>query len=160
MKTELKKSTDTRTGISVVKTDDRIDTFNVLGERVHTIEHTHAGDKIFTHRWFGTVFDEEIKEILDGHMADAFLASGCTKVLADLSGTVTSWDGVNDWLRDEFMPRLYRGGMTHLALVTAPAGGEAESNQFAAERFAIENPNISPTFSSEAQALAWLRAKG
>lgn len=159
MKTELRKSTDTLTGISVVKIGDRIDTFNVLGERVHTIEHSHAAEKIFTHRWFGTAFDEEIKEILAGHFVDAFLASGCTKVLADLSGTVTSWDGVNDWLRDELMPRLYKGGMTHLALITATAVGEAASNQFAAERFAEENPNISPTFSSEAQALAWLKAK-
>lgn len=160
MNTELRKSTDTRTGISVVKSDGGIDTFNVLGERVHTIDYAHAGAKILTHRWFGTVFDEEIKEILAGHFIEAFLASGCTKVIADLSKTVTSWDGVNDWLRDEFMPRFYQGGLTHLALITAPASGEAESNQFAAERFAEENPNISPTFSSEAQALAWLKAKG
>ena len=159
MTTELRKSTDTRTGISVVRIGDRIDTCNVLGERVHTIEYAHVADKILTHRWFGTVFDEEIKEILAGHFVDAFLSSGCTKVLADLSGTITSWDGVNDWLRDELMPRLYKGGMTHLALITAPASGEAASNQFAAERFAEENPNISPTFPSEAQALAWLKAK-
>lgn len=159
MKIELKKSTDTRTGISVFKTGNRIDTFNILGDRVHTIEHDHAADKILTHRWFGTIFDEEIKEVLGGHFAEAFLASGCTKLLADLSGTVTSWDGVNDWLRDDLMPRLYRGGLTHLALIMAPTSGETESNQFAAERFAQENPNISPTFSSEAQALAWLKAK-
>lgn len=161
MKVVIKKSTETRTGISVVKTAGAIDTFNVLGSRIHTIESIYYKQGILTHRWFGEVFDEEIKEILGGHFVDAFIESKCTKILADLSQWSASWDGVNDELRDHIMPRLAAAGMRHLAVfVKRDKAAEDDANRFALERFETEVENVNASFFSEQEALEWLRARG
>lgn len=156
--TVLKRSTDTNTGISVVRNGQFVETYNILGKKIHVVDATHVAQGILTHRWFSEVFDEEIKEILGGHFADEFIASKCTLILADLSQWAVSWDGVNDWLRDDLMPRLYRAGLRHLAVMVAPVE-EAESNRFAAERFSTDNPGIKSSFVSEAAAVAWLKAQ-
>lgn len=156
----MRRSTDTRTGISVVKTKERIDTFNIVGDRIHTIEWCYLQHRVLVHRWYGIVFEEEIKEVLAGHFTDAFLESKCTKILADLSNWTVSWDGVNEWLRDECMPRLYKGGLKRLAVIvpSESAGVVHDANRFAVERFATENPNIDPTFPTEQEALEWLKS--
>lgn len=156
--TVLKRSTDTRTGIMVVRTGNSVETYNILGKKVHVIDATYYPRKILTHRWFSEVFDEEIKEILGGHFVDEFVASRCTRILADLSQWQVSWDGINDWLRDDLMPRLYAAGLRHLAVMVAPTE-ESESNRFAAERFQNENPGINSNFTSEAAAVTWLEGQ-
>ncbi|WP_148314280.1 hypothetical protein [Sorangium cellulosum] len=161
MRVVLRQSTETRTGISVVKTAGAIDTFNILGSRIHTIESTYCADGILTHRWFGEVFDEEIKEILGVHFVDAFIESKCTKLLADLSQWAASWDGVNDFLRDDVMPRLFAAGLRHLAVfVKRDESTEDHANRFALERFANEIDNVNASFFSEKAAVEWLRARG
>lgn len=154
--TVLKRSTDTHTGISVVRNGTAVETYNILGKKIHVIDTVHAKHGILTHRWFSEVFDAEIKEILGGHFVDEFVASKCTRILADLSQWSVSWDGTNDWLRDELMPRLYEAGLRHLAVVVAPSE-ESESNRFAAERFSSDNPGVNAPFTSEAEAIAWLK---
>jgi hypothetical protein len=154
--TVLKKSTDTRTGISVVRNGTTVETYNILGNKIHVIDSSRAEDGILIHRWFSEVFDDEIKEVLGGHFVDEFIASKCTRLLADLSQWAVSWDGVNDWLRDDLMPRLYDAGLRHLAVFVAPTE-ESESNRFAAERFSTENPGVDSSFFSEEAAVAWLK---
>lgn len=156
--TVLKKTTETRTGVSVVRNGIFVESYNILGKKIHVIDAVHVADGILTHRWYSEVFDEEIKEILGGHFVDEFIASKCTLLLADLSQWAVSWDGVNDWLRDDLMPRLYRAGLRHLAVMVAPSE-DSESNRFAAERFSIENPGINSSFTSEAAAVAWLKSQ-
>src|SRR5262249_12904063 len=154
MRTVMKESTSTRTGISVVKIDGCIETFNVLGKKIHSIESLYCKDGILTHRWFGEVFDEEIKEILGGHFVDAFVESRCSKILADLSQWSVSWDGVNDWLRDELMPRLEGAGLRRLAVfVKGDPAAEMDANRLALERFENENQHINASFFSEQRAL-------
>ncbi|XXX74462.1 hypothetical protein WMF30_43125 [Sorangium sp. So ce134] len=144
-----------------MKTALAIDTFNILGNRIHTIESTYCGQDILTHRWFGEVFDEEIKEVLGGHFVDAFVESKCTKILADLSQWSTSWDGVNDFLRDDLMPRLFAAGLRHLAVfVKRYESADDDANRFALERFANEIDNVNGSFFSEQAAVEWLRARG
>jgi hypothetical protein len=159
MKIVLKESTSTRTGISVVKADGCIETFNVLGKRIHSIESLYCQFGILTHRWFGEVFDEEIKEILGGHFVDAFIENRCSKILADLSQWSVSWDGVNDWLRDDLMPRLEEAGLTRLAVfVKGDPAAVMDANRLALERFENENQHINATLFSEQKALEWLRS--
>ncbi|WP_437740901.1 hypothetical protein WME73_36005 [Sorangium sp. So ce302] len=161
MRVVIKQSTETRTGISVVKTAGAIDTFNILGRRIHTIESAYRDQRILIHRWFGEVFDEEIKEILGGHFVEAFVESKCTKLLADLSQWAASWDGVNDYLRDDVMPRLFAAGLRHLAVfVKRDESMEDDANRFALERFANEIDNVNASFSSEQDAMEWLRTRG
>lgn len=153
----IRKSTETRTGISVVRVGDALETYNILGERLHAIEYTYASLGIFTHRWFVSAFDEEAKEIMAGHFVDAFLASKCTKILADVSSLTVSWDGMNDWMRDELMPRLYAGGLRSVAVFIAT--DPSESNRYAAERFQEDNRGVNTAFTSEAAAVAWLKGQ-
>jgi len=159
MRIVMKESTETRTGISVVKTEGCIETFNVLGSKIHSVESLYYEYGILTHRWFGEVFDEEIKEILGGHFVDAFVESRCSKILADLSRWSVSWDGVNDWLRDDLMPRLEEAGLRRLAVfVKGDLTTENDASRLALERFENENQNIDASFFSEQKALEWLRA--
>ncbi len=160
MKMVIKKSTESLTGISVVKTEGNIETFNVLGRKIHAIESVYFKEGIFTHRWFGDVFDEEIREVLGGHFVDAFIASKCSKMLGDLSQWTSSWDGVNDFLREDVMPRLFAAGLKHGAVfVKGDASAEEDANRFALERFENNIQNVNASFFSEQQALAWLRAR-
>jgi hypothetical protein len=156
--TVLKRSTETRTGISVTRVGANVESYNILGKKIHVIDAAHDSHGILTHRWFSEVFDEEIKEVLGGHFVDEFITRKSTLILADLSQWAVSWDGVNEWLRDDLMPRLYAAGLRHLAVIVAPVE-EAESNRFAAERFSNENPGINSSFTSEAAAVAWLKAQ-
>lgn len=161
MRLVIKQSTETRTGISVVKSAGAIDTFNILGRRIHTIESTYCRQRILTHRWYGEVFDEEIKEILGFHFVDAFIESKCDKILADLSQWAASWDGVNDYLRDDVMPRLFAAGLRHLAVfVKRDESAEDDANRFALERFETQIDNVKASFSSEQEALRWLGSRG
>ncbi|KYF50731.1 hypothetical protein [Sorangium sp. So ce854] len=160
MRVVIRRSTETRTGISVVKTAGAIETFNVLGNRIHMIDSVHCKHDVLTHRWFGEVFDEEIKEVLGGHFVDAFIESKCTKILADLSQWSTSWDGVNDFLRDDVMPRLAAAGMRHLAVfVKRDMPPEDDANRFALERFENAIENVNASFFSEHEALEWLKTR-
>jgi len=152
----LKRSTDTKTGISVVRKGSTVETYNILNEKIHVIDSSRTQDGILIHRWFSSVSDDEIKEILGGHFVDEFIAHGCSLLLADLSHWVVSWDGINDWLRDDLMPRMYDVGLRHLAVFAAPTQ-EADSNRFAAERFSAENPGVNSSFVSEESAVAWLK---
>lgn len=154
--TVLRRSTETRTGITVIRKGSLVESYNILGNRVHVVDHCYVPQGVLTHRWVSEAFDEEIKEILGGHFVDEFVAAKCSLLLADLSQWAASWDGVNDWLRDELMPRLYAAGLRHLAVVVAPSE-EAASNRFAAERFEAENPGINSSFVSEQAAVAWLK---
>lgn len=155
--TVLRRSTETRTGISVVRNSDLVETFNILGKRIHVIDPVHRDDGILTHRWLHEAFDEEIMEVLGGHFVDEFARHHCSRLLADLTPVTISWDGVNDWLRDDLMPRLYAIGLRHLATVVATRD-ESDSTRFAAERFS-ENPGVNAPFTSEAAAIAWLKAQ-
>jgi hypothetical protein len=155
--TVLKRSTDTKTGISVVRNGPLVETFNILGKKVHVIDPSRVGEGILINRWLSEVFDEEIMEILAGPFYDEFAAHGCSRLLADMSAVTASWDGVNDWLRDDLMPRLYTIGLRHLATVVATSD-ESDSTRFAAERFS-ENPGVNAPFTSEAAAIAWLKAQ-
>jgi hypothetical protein len=155
--TVIRRATDTTTGISVVRNGDLVESFNILGRRIHVIDPVHVADGILTHRWLSEAFDGEIMEVLGGHFVDEFAAHGCSRLLADLSTVTFSWDGVNDWLRDDLMPRLYAAGLRHLAVVIATTD-DSESSRFAAERFS-DNPGVNAPFVSEAAALAWLKAQ-
>ncbi|NVB42283.1 hypothetical protein G6O69_30950 [Pseudenhygromyxa sp. WMMC2535] len=139
-----------------MRTGDLVETYNIMGKKIHVVDASRAGEGIMIHRWFAEVFDDEIKEVLGGHFADEFIARGCALLLADLSEWEVSWDGVNDWLRDDLMPRLYAAGLRHLAVVVAPTE-VTESNRFAAERFSTENPGVDSSFYSEEAAVEWLK---
>ena len=157
MKIVIRKSTDTETGISVVKSDGLIETFNVVGTKIHTVESTYSQYGILTYRWFGDTFDVEIKEILGGHALDAFVESKSSKLLIDASQWTTSWDGVNDWVRDHLMPRLQDVGLRRLAVFVNSEPVE-DANKFAVERFESQHQNVNGSFRSEQSAVAWLKA--
>ncbi len=157
----LKRSTETRTGISVVQDGDVVETFNVLGERIHRIEKPGYIPGIFVARWYGTPLNEEMKEIIGGHFFTIFLECGGPLCLIDIRDCKASWDGINDWQRDEIMPKAYEAGLKRVAtlLPREAAPGEeqvVENHEFAASRFAEDDAHIGAFF-SEQEALDWLR---
>lgn len=157
----LKSSTETRTGIRVVEDGDVVETFNILGERIHRIEKPGRIPGIYVARWYGMPLDEEMKEIIGGHFYEIFLECGGPLSLVDMRDCKASWDGINEWQRDEVMPRAYQAGLRRVAMIVpreAAPGEEQvpENHQFAIERFAEGDAHIGGFFSEE-EALAWLR---
>lgn len=160
----LKIATETRTGIRVVQDGDVVETFNILGERIHRIEKPGRIPGIFVARWYGTPLNEEMKEIIGGHFYDVFLECGGPLCLIDIRDCKASWDGINEWQRDEIMPKAYAAGLQRVAtlLPAEAAPGEeevVEHHEFAASRFAEDDAHIAAFFSEEA-AVAWLRRAG
>ncbi|MDC0676282.1 MULTISPECIES: hypothetical protein [Sorangium] len=157
----LKRPIETRTGIRVVHDGDVVETFNVVGERIHRIEKPGRIPGVFVARWYGTPLDEEMKEIIGGHFYDVFLECGGPLCLIDIRDCKSSWDGINDWQRDEIMPKAYAAGLKRVATLLpreAAPGAEqvVENHEFAASRFAEDDAHIAAFFSEE-EALAWLR---
>lgn len=153
----IKSSAESPTGIRVVDTGERIETCNVLGDLLHTVEFSLRGEGILIARWRGDALEAEIKEIVGDHFLPTFIASGCTRALLDTRELMTVWDGVNDWQREVIMPQAYRAGLQRTAvLIPGSEADLADLHQYASERFAEEDPRIA-AFTSEEAALAWLR---
>jgi hypothetical protein len=162
MKKILKHATETRTGIRIEQDGDRVETFNILGERIHVIDRLRPDDGIFIVRWSGVHLDEEVKEIVAGHYFEGFCASGCTRLFVDASQSRASWTGVNDWQREEILPRLIAAGLQRCALLLPGPDAMldpdvAEAHETAGEQLA-EGFEVIAVFSSEQKALAWLRS--
>ncbi len=157
MSRTVKSSVETRTGIRIVDTGDRLETYNVLGDLLHVVEFSRRDEGILIARWRGSALEAEIREIVGGHFLTTFIESGCPRVLLDTRAWHTSWDGVNDWQREVIMPQAYGAGLQRVAVLLPGSEADlADMHEHAAERFGEEDPRIA-SFTSEDAALAWLR---
>jgi hypothetical protein len=113
----LKEKTSTKSGISVVKKGNIVETYNKAQKVIHTIDLSNVGLKILIHSWLGFRTAEEFIEICDGHLYDLFKSNGCKKIIVDISKMTGSFDSVNDWMANTYMPKLMKIGFNCSAVV-------------------------------------------
>jgi hypothetical protein len=123
---------------------------------IHIIDKKEVQQQIAIHRWIGTVSNEEIKEVSDGHFIEFIKDNACTKILVDTSQLNGFFDGVNGWLADHFIPKLLKCGIKHNAFLV--------SEDFYADLALGDSdddfPNVLTTriFGAEDKAIKWLKS--
>jgi hypothetical protein len=145
------------TGLRYLIEDDTIKVFNTLNERVVEIGPLRETIPFFIVRWYGVMLDDEIKEVLELVVFDRFRASGTRKFLNSNADMQSAWDGINDWLNTDFMPRMIASGLNRLAFVVS----QDIFTRISAENFAENMETQSEyltfcTFGDEASATTWL----
>jgi hypothetical protein len=148
--------TVTNTGIIIQQKGNTIETYNKKGQLIHIIDSKETSSKIAIHRWIGSVTNEEIKEIFDGHFF-AFLEREKTKkILVDTSRMNGFFDGVNTWLAEYYIPKLLKIGVKYNAFLLS----EDFYLQLATDDLdeGVETPFVTHLFGSEDKALRWLKS--
>ncbi len=152
----LKENSKASTGITIKQNGNTIETYNSKGKLIHIIDKKEVQQKIAIHRWIGTVSNEEIKEVSDGHFIEFLINNSCTKIVVDTSQLNGFFDGVNDWLASYFIPKLLKNGVKHNAFLVS----QEFYSDLAMEDSDDEFPNILATriFGAEEKALKWLKS--
>ena len=101
----------------VVEDGNLIKSINRQGKMFHYIDLSFKKDGIFFHGWVNYRTNEQIKEVLDGHVLNTFRVLDCKKTLVDSTKMTGSFSGINDWLGEYYMPKLIRMGLTANAVV-------------------------------------------
>lgn len=146
---------NTHTSITIQHKDNRIESYNSKGQLIHIIESKEIPSKIAIHRWFGSVTNEEIKEILDGPLYTFLEQHKLNKILADISKMNSYFDGVNRWLAEYYIPKLLKIGTKYNAYLLSEEFYSYLADDLDAP---IEGAFVTHMFGSEDNALTWLKS--
>lgn len=148
--------TVTTTSILIQQKGNRIESYNSKGLLIHIIDSKETADKVAIHRWLGSVTNEEIKEIFDGHFFSFLEREKVKKILVDTSRMNGFFDGVNHWLAEYYIPKLLKIGVKYNAFLLS----EDFYLQLATDNLdeGLEIPFVTHMFGSEDKALSWLKS--
>lgn len=154
METVIKNYEQSKSGIKVVQNGKMIKSYNRMGQEFHFIDLNYLSEGILLHGWVGFRSSEQLMEVLDGHFFEVFSQNPCRKMLINNIQMTGSFSSVNDWLANDFMPKMINKGLTDNAVVL-PA------NVFAS--LAVEDWDkkvggfTTKNFKSLDEGLTWLR---
>lgn len=153
METVIKDFNQVKNGFKVLQKGDLIQSVNKMGQTFHTIDLSYASRGIFYHSWEGYRTNDQFIEVLQGHFIDYYSKYRCSKMLTDTSKMTGTFAAVNEWLANEFTPKLISFGFTKHAVVLA-------SNifaQLAAEEYEMKVSGLTNrNFGSLKDGLKWL----
>ncbi len=150
----IKNYEETKSKIKISQEGNFIKSYNNLGNEFHFIDITYLKEGILYHGWKGFRNTDQLKEVLEGHLLDVFKKNGCKKMLINNVEMSGSFSAVNDWLANDFMPKLVNMGLSTNAVVLP-------SNIFA--KLAVEDWDrkvegfSTRNFGDINTALSWLR---
>jgi hypothetical protein len=148
--------TVTHTGITIQQKGNRIESYNSKGLLIHIIDGKESADKVAIHRWVGSVTNDEIKEIYDGHFYTFLQREKVRKILVDTSKMNGFFDGVNTWLAEYYIPKLLKIGIKHNAFLLPEEFYLHLATDDTDE--GVETPFVTHMFGSEDKALNWLKS--
>ncbi len=117
METIIKDYEQTKSKFKVVQEGNMVKSYNQMGQEFHFIDLDYLKEGILFHGWVGFRSSEQLKEVLDGHFFDIFTKNGCKKMVINNVKMTGSFSSVNDWLGNEFMPKMVSKGLTDNAVV-------------------------------------------
>ena len=113
----IKEKSVSMNGLTVIQKGNIVETTNKAQKVIHTMDLSYISSKVMVHSWIGFRTSDEFMEICDGHFLSLFKANGCKKILVDISKMTGSFDGVNDWMASQFMPKLVSLGFNCSAVI-------------------------------------------
>jgi hypothetical protein len=119
METVIKDFNQIKNGFKVVKNGDLIQSVNKMGQVFHSIDLSYASKGIFFHSWEGYRTNDQFIEVLQGHFFEFFAKHKCSKMLTETSKMTGTFAAANEWLANEFTPKLISQGVTKHAVVLA-----------------------------------------
>ncbi|MEM8970062.1 MAG: STAS/SEC14 domain-containing protein [Bacteroidota bacterium] len=126
---------------------------NALGEDILQIEHDEARDWLYT-RWIGDVTVEDVKAGGE-KMLEQIQEKSCQKVLNDNRDVTGSWDDANEWITQNWMPRIVSAGLQKFAHIISPDIFAAMSVEEMMTQVSGFEMHI---FEDEEKAKVWLRS--
>lgn len=116
METILKQPS-TKEDFKVVQKDQTIESINKLNQVFHFIDLKYLSSDILFHGWIGYRTNDQIKEVLDGHFSTLHKQHKCSKMLIENTNMSGTFSGINEWLANDFMPKMIRNGLKYNAVV-------------------------------------------
>ena len=104
-------------GFKVIKKGNIIESYNNLNQVFHFVDLSYVQAGILYHGWVGFRSNEQLKEIMDGHLLDILKGNRCQNMLLDTSRMSGSFSETNDWCATYYMPKLKSAGLKNIAAV-------------------------------------------
>ena len=151
----IKNYDETKNAFKITQDGDIIRCYNRMNQEFHFIDTSFLKEGILLHGWKGFRTADQLKEVLEGHLYEIFSKNSCSKMLIDNRNMSGSFSSVNDWLANDYMPKLVSNGLMSNAVVLP-------NNIFA--KLAVEdwdrkiNGFSTRNFDDTEKALAWLRS--
>ncbi len=125
---------------------------NALGEEFIEIQHEEAYRGIYAD-WRGEVTVEDVKQGAE-KVLEQVQIHGCINLLNDNRELTGSWDGANEWIEKDWMPRVVAAGLqkfAHMVSADIFAAMSVEEMVTRASGFEMR------IFEDEHEAKAWLQ---
>lgn len=113
----LKEASSLKDDYRVVQKGDIIESINKLNHVFHIIDLSYLKKGILYHAWNGFRTTEQLKGVLDGHFIDVFKKYRLQYALVDSTRMCGSFNDANEWLANNYMPRLTKLGLLKVAVV-------------------------------------------
>lgn len=126
---------------------------NALGEEFIDIQHEEAYQGLYA-CWRGEVTVEDVKQGAE-KVLEQVQAHGCINLLNDNRDLTGSWDGANEWIEKDWMPRVVGAGLQKFAHMVSADIFAAMSVEEMATRVSGFEMRI---FEDEQEARAWLQS--
>jgi hypothetical protein len=104
-------------GFKVVKKGPIVETVNNLGQVFHSADLSYAQAGILYHSWNGFRSNDQLRDVLDGHMMDLCRIYRCKNIIMDCTKMRGSFSDLNDWLTKIYTPKLIAAGIKSLVIV-------------------------------------------
>lgn len=151
----IKDFDQTKSGFKITQEGSIIKCTNKMGQDFHIIDTTYLSQGILFHGWKGFRTAEQLKEVLEGHLKELFSQNGCKGMVIDNREMAGSFSSVNDWLANDYMPKLINMGLKNNAVVLP-------NNVFA--KLAVEDWDrkisgfVTRNFDEVEKAVAWVKS--
>nr|WKN39872.1 STAS/SEC14 domain-containing protein [Tunicatimonas sp. TK19036] len=126
---------------------------NALDKEFLHMDYNETTHWLYT-RWMGDVTLEDVKKGGEEILKQVQVHS-CAKVLNDNRDVTGSWDEANDWIQQDWMPRMIAAGLRKFAHIISPDIFAAMSVEEMATRASGYEMRI---FEDIGEAKAWLRS--
>jgi hypothetical protein len=113
----IKPATTQIIDFRIVQRGTTVESINKLNQVFHFIDLSYAKVDIFYQGWIGYRSNEQMKRVLEGHFMKLYQQNHCRKMLIENSRMSGSFSDINNWFAMEFMPRLFKMGLKHIAVV-------------------------------------------
>lgn len=154
METLVKDFNQIKTGFKIVQNGNLIQSINKVNQVFHVIDLSYVSKGIFFHSWEGFRTNEQFMEVLEGHFFEYFAKHKCSKMVTETSKMTGTFSAANDWLANEFTPKLIGLGVTkHAVVLASNIFAQLSAEQWEQKVSGFTNRN----FNSLNAAIQWLQ---
>jgi hypothetical protein len=113
----IKQATSQVDDFRIVQRGSMVESVNKLNQVFHFVDLSYTKVDIFYQGWIGYRSTDQMKSVIEGHCMNLFRQNKCKKMLLENSRMSGSFNDINNWYALELMPKLFKLGLRHIAVV-------------------------------------------